>query len=302
MNSNLSILFGCKGVKMHIKLYLDVFFLVNFIVDTAVLLLVNLILRLRVKTRRIILGGFAGAFTLCIFALFGFFYNPVKSTLIYIGISLEAHLICFGCRKGFLTKWLLSTTIMILIGSGMTYIKNLFQIGIFDLCKWFLCFMGIFTICMLLIKKLKGEIEKSKSIYIVKLLVNQKMVVEHLYYDTGNLLYDSLFQKPVIVLSEKCVRECFGVEECRVLDEYFKMGILDYSYLHSEKLQKKYCFHEVFYESVGKQNGKMLCFLADEVEIIGENKKFLKQPVAVASSKLFDGKIYQGLLQRDCIE
>lgn len=286
---------------MQVKLYLDIIFLVNFIVTCFVLFSVSIILHIHTKWWKIILGGFAGSVALLFFVPFRFFLYPVTGTLIYIGISIGANGICFGFRNGFLYKWLLSTTIMVLIGNCMNYIKYLFGISVLDFGKWILCFFVAETTVLIFLMKLIRIQKISKQLYHVKFTHNNRIFYETLYLDTGNFLWDPLFQKPVIVLSEKSVSACFTVEEYRLLKEYLDMGIFNYKSLHSSEMQKKYCFHEISYESVGRKNGRMLCFLMEEVEIVNENKKLYKQPVAIVSKSLFYGKKYQGLLQPDCI-
>lgn len=286
---------------MQVKIYLDIIFLINFMVGCFVLFSVNIILHLHTKWWKIMMGGLAGSVTLLLFVPCRLLFYPVIGTLIYIGISIEANLICFGYKNGLFYKWLLSTTIMVLIGSGMNYIKYILGFSVFDFSRWLLCFFTaeimVFIIMMNIIKIQKS----SKQIYTVKFTKNNYAFFEKMYLDTGNLLWDSLFQKPVIVLSESSIRACFTVEEYRLLKKYLDMGIFDYNGLLSSEMQKNYCFHEIHYESVGRKNGKMLCFLMDEVEIVGERKKLYKQPVAIVPKTLFAGKAYQGLLQPDCI-
>lgn len=286
---------------MQVKVYVDIIFLVNFIADCFVLFMVNIILHLHIKWWRIILGGLAGAITLLFFIPGRWFVRSALGTLIYIGISMEACIICFGYKRGLFYKWLLSTTIMVLIGSSMNYIKYIFGFTVIDFGKWILCFFAAEIFIFIVVVKLIRLQKNSKEIYTVKFTHNNHVFFETLYLDTGNFLWDPLFQKPVIVLSDRSVNTCFTVEEYRLLKKYLDMEIFDYKGLHSSEMQKKYCFHEIHYESVGRKNGKMLCFLMDEVEIVNEKKKLYKQPVAIVSGKLFEGKQYQGLLQPDCI-
>lgn len=287
---------------MKVTIYFDIIFFVNFVMDGFVLLLVNSILRLHTKWWRIVLGGMVGAVSILFFVLNPLMWNPFWGTMLYIGISMGACIVCFGCkRKGSVMIWLLSTTVMILIGSGMNYIRYLLGITSFNLAKWILCFSAVSVMVSGVGKYVLTGLKTRKHIYVVKLRHNDKISLEHLYLDTGNFLWDPLFQKPVVLISEKVVRECFTVEENRLLREYFEKGILNYIRLHSNEMQMKSCFHEISYESVGNPSGRLLCFLMDEVELMDCKRILYKQPVAVAPESLFKGKPYQGLLQPDCI-
>lgn len=286
---------------MQVKLYLDVIFLINFIADCFVLICVNVLLHLHTKFWRIVLGGFAGSVALLFFIIHRWFLYPVTSAFIYIGISLGANIICFGLKKGFFSKWLLSTTIMVLIGSCMNYIKYMTGLSVLHFGKWLLCFFAAESTVFILLMKLIPMQKHSKQMYTVIFKLNNRRTSQVLYMDTGNFLWDPMFQKPVIILNEKCMDTCFTVDEYRLLKEYFDTGILNYKSLHSSEMQMKYCFHEISYESVGRKKGKLLCFLMDEVEIIEGHKKLYRQPVALVQESLFYGKLYQGLLQPDCI-
>ena len=286
---------------MQVKLYLDVLFLVNFVVGFFVLLMTSFLLNLHTKWWRIILGSVFGTVTLLFLLFMGVLFHPWKSLLIYIGISLEANIICFGLKKGLLCKWLLSTTIMVLIGSCMNYIRYSFGLTVLVLFKWMLCFFVAEVVIIILFLSIKFYKAGSCRIYTVNFIHHGGKVCKKLYLDTGNMLRDPLFGKPVIVLSDEVVKSCFTLEENRLLGDYFNMGIFNYIGLHSNEMQKKYCFHEIPYQSVGNTNGKLLCFLMDEVEITELKITLYKQPVAIAPPGLFKGKTYQGLLHPNCI-
>ncbi len=287
---------------MKVTIYFDIIFFVNFVMDCFVLLLVNCILRLHTKWWRIVLGGIVGAISILFFVLNPFMWNPVWGTMLYIGISMGACLVCFGYkRKQSVMIWLLSTTVMILIGSGMNYIRDLLGITTLDMAKWILCFGAAGIVIFCVGSYVSKGMSIHKQIYVVKLRHHGRISLEQLYLDTGNFLWDPLLQKPVVLLSEEVVRECFTVEENRLLKEYFEKGILNYIRLHSNEMQMKSCFHEISYESVGNPSGRLLCFLMDEMELMDCKRILYKQPVAIAPESLFRGKPYQGLLQPDCI-
>ncbi|MGN0437108.1 MAG: sigma-E processing peptidase SpoIIGA [Lachnospiraceae bacterium] len=286
---------------MQVVVYVDIIFLINFIVNCIVLFLVKILLHQYTSWWKILIAGLVSAITLLFFVPTRLLFYPGTGTLIYIGISIEANLLCFGYKNGLLNKWLLSTTLMILIGSGMNYIKYILGFTEFGFSRWLICFFTTQIIVYVIIVKLINLQKNSKQIYTVRFTKNNISFIENMYMDTGNFLWDPLFQKAVIVLSEKSIKSCFTVEEYRLLRNYKEINFFDYKTLLSSEMQRKYCFHEIRYESVGKENGKLLCFLMDEVEIIDEEIKLYKQPVAIVPEELFKGKSYQGLLQQDCI-
>ena len=55
---------------MHYELYIDLFFLINFLMDYFLLLMVGKMLKCRIRRLRIIAGAMVGAFLTCIFVSF----------------------------------------------------------------------------------------------------------------------------------------------------------------------------------------------------------------------------------------
>ena len=56
--------------NMHYELYIDLFFLINFLMDYFLLLMVGKMLKCRIRRLRIIAGAMVGAFLTCIFVVF----------------------------------------------------------------------------------------------------------------------------------------------------------------------------------------------------------------------------------------
>lgn len=287
---------------MHVTVYLDVIFFVNFVMDCLVLAITNYLLRQRVPWWRILLGGLAGAFTLLLFVPGGFMFKPIIGTIIFIGISFEAIVISFGLHRGnMFVKWLLSTTLMVLLGNGMNYIRYILNLTVLDLCTWLVCVSIAVIFIVFVLNLLRKKFEMSQNLYMIQIKHEGKLVLEQCFMDTGNMLKDPYLQRPVIILSESVVKACITGEEAFIVDKYLNCGLLEYENLLSNEIQMKHFFHEIPYMSVGKIQGKMLCFLMDEIEILDNKQKMYKQPVAVGPDVLFRGKTYKGLLQPECI-
>lgn len=287
---------------MQITVYLDIIFIINFIADFFVLFLTGKIMKQRIVWWRMIAGAAFGAIMILFFILLPIASGKVTGPAFCIGISMGAVAISYGRKNGgLIKKWFLSTTIMILIGSVMNYIKYLSGETALQICKWLLFFFvscfGVY-ILLLYIQKMTGQ---TKNLYLIVVKHGDRMIVDQMYLDTGNFLWDPLFGKPVILLSENLVKNCLTEEENKIIEQYKKNGKLDYQQVLTNKVQKRDCFHEIAYESVGNPSGKLLCLLMDEIDVQGTGTVLIKQPVAVGPEKLFEGKMYQGLLHRECI-
>lgn len=287
---------------LQITVYFDVIFLINFIVDFTVLYLTGVITKKKIRFVKLIIGAVFASMSLLVFILFPFLLIGWKGIFILVGISIGAVAIPYWERRwSFVRTWFLSTTIMVLIGSIMNYLRYIFHIAILQILQWTLLF-AVSVICiMVFLLCLRKTIKRNNNMYLVQIKHREKMVLETLYMDTGNLLIDPIFQKPVVVLSENVVCKCMIEEEQLIVEQYIKSGRLNYDDLLSCQTQKTVCFHEISYQSVGSMSGKILCMLMDEMRVLGEDSVLIKQPVAIVSDDLFAGRVYQGLLHKECI-
>lgn len=287
---------------MQIKVYLDVIFFINFIADLFVLFLTGVILRQKIIFWRLVTGALFGAGMLLPFILTPSLLEGNTGIVICIGISMGAVAISFGRKNGgLIKKWFLSTTITFLFGGMINYLRYITGTTSLKLCMWMLLFTGSSVACYFMVRFFIRIVQKENDIYLIKVKHENQAVVDLVYLDTGNMLWDPLFRKPVIILSEDFVMRCMTDREKEIIEDYRKNGRIHYENMIVCKSQRKTCFHEIAYQSLGNPSGKLLCFLVEEISINGSEKTLKKQPVAIAPSDLFEGKRYQGLLHRECI-
>lgn len=287
---------------MQVTIYLDVIFLVNFLADWFILLLTAMILKERICRWRLILGALFGAGMLLPFLLYPALLIGMSGVIIYIGISLGAVRIAFsGTQRQVLKKWLLSTTIMISLGGVMGGFKAVMRISTLTFLKWGIGLLIGVLLVFYLTGYLRRVIQDKNQIYKIRVLHNKKEMIADVFLDTGNLLWDVLYNKPVILINERLIKQCMGEEEIDIIEEYKKRGFLNYEKIINFEGQKKTYFHEIAYQSVGNPSGKLLCIIASEVRIDRENVILKNQPIALGADVLFMGKDYQGLLHNACI-
>lgn len=287
---------------MQITVYLDIIFFINFIADLMVLFLTGVILKQKIVFWRLLAGAFFGAGMLLPLVCFPHLLMGKTGIAACVGISMGAVAISFGRKNGnFIKKWFLSTTIMFLLGGIMNYFKGITDNTFIQLSVWMILFTGSAFCGLGMLHFLKQTIQKEDNLYLVKIRYENQVAVDQVYLDTGNMLWDPLFYKPVIMLSEKFVKRCITKEEEEIVEEYREKGRLNFEKILACGTQRKACFHEITYQSVGNPSGKLLCFLVEEVHISGSDHVLKKQPVAIGPSFLFEGKEYQGLLHRECI-
>lgn len=287
---------------MQITIYLDVIFLVNFIANFFVLLITGKIIKKKIRIWRVTLGAMFGAVLLLFFMFLPSWLMGWKGIVTSVGISMGAVAIPYGEKNfSFVRTWFLSTTIMVLIGGTMNYIRYIYETSVLQLMQWLFVF-GVSSLCVLaLLSAMRKTVKANDHIYLIQIRHGNRTIVESVYLDTGNLLMDPIFHKPVLVLCENVVNQCLIEDEKIILEHYKKNGRLDYNSVLSCQTQKNICFHEISYQSVGQTSGKLLCVLLDQVCVLGKDKVLRKQPVAIVPEAVFSGKEYKGLLHKECI-
>lgn len=287
---------------MQITVYLDIIFLINFIADFFVLLLTGIVIKQKIVFWRVLAGALFGAGSLLPLILYPDLLTGKTGIILCAGISMGAVAISFGRKNGgVVKKWFLSTTIMVLMGGMINYLRYITGITSITLCIWILLFAGSGTGCFYTIHFLQKIIHKKEHIYLIRIKHGKREAVDYVYLDTGNMLWDPLFSKPVILLSENFVRRCLTEKEKEFIEEYKRKGHMNYGDRIVLDTQKKVCFHEIAYQSVGNSSGRLLCFLIEEIDLGKKEQVLTRQPVAIGSDELFKGKEYQGLLHPECI-
>lgn len=288
---------------LRITVYIDIIFLINWIANFFVLYVTGKVARKKIVLWKVATGAAFGALFLVVLVLWPSMLMGVKGVLIWVGVSMGTVAIPYWEKaKFFVRTWFLSTTIMILTGTLMNYARYLFQLSVIQISQWLVLFSLSGIGVVVLIYVIKNTWKRTENVYLIQIVHGGKTAVERVYMDTGNMLTTPIFQKPVMLLSEAVVHKCLNEKEKIIIEQYRQNKRLDYSGLMTCQIQRKDYFHEIRYSSVGNPDGRLLCFLMDEIRILGSEVVLCKQPVALAPEQLFYGKEYQGLLHRECIE
>ena len=189
--------------------YLDLVFLINFIMDFYILSGVKFLLKLDTKIIRILLGSFVGSlsFILLFFSLSTFILNLLK-----IIISLLMVLVTFGKYKFFNrlfylyvisiflggSLYLINDSLGYEVSSGL-FINNGYSINLIVLLIISPVIIFVYVKEFLKLKK------KINTIYNVIIKFKNKEIRLEGFLDTGNKLVDPYFKRPIILLNKKYI-------------------------------------------------------------------------------------------------
>ena len=157
-----------------------------------------------------------------------------------------------------------------------------------------------FVITYIAFKIIKNKATKEEMIYKLKIKINDKTVEVNALLDTGNKLKDPITLVPVIVIEKQKLYN-FLPEE--ILENIDKIIGGDSNKLIEEDIKYMSKFRVIPYNSIGKQNGLMLGFKADEVKIIiDEEERTIKNTIIGIFNQSFNSQTYSALISLEIIE
>lgn len=256
---------------MHYELYIDLFFLVNFLMDYFLLLLTGKMIRCRIRRFRIAAGAASGAFLTCIVVVFlrgslwklCVFHGVINFIMLKMGLGIKE-------KYTLVRAWILLYISAILMGGFLNFFQPYIKIGsvflIFSVGGYYLC-CGMWNFLCYLRRNQSGFC--MVSLYRKGCICQLRGIV-----DTGNRLRDDLSGKPVHVIA-KNTAEQLGIDN---LDEQ----------------------RVITYQSVGKENGTMPVIVIDRMSYCCEQEeKWVEKPLVAVSEERAFSEIYDIILNPD---
>lgn len=261
-----------RGQNVYYELYIDVLFLVNFLMDYILLLVTKKVLKLPASHGWICLGALAGALLTCLvtairipvtFIKFALFYTLVPAAMLFISFRIRSIRSFF---RAMITLYISG----FLVGGIFEYLNQYVQVGslFFALAaaSYYLA-SGVLKMLMLLFHF--GEAHCHVTLYIGEQCCEAEAMI-----DTGNHLTDQTSGKAVSVVTGKIAKQLFG-------DELPK-GI-----------------RYIPYHTIGKGRGVIPIVPIDRICIDGEEKQWIEQPVIAISEDSSFGNEYDVILNPD---
>lgn len=228
------------------KIYIDFILLINFLFDFILLIGISITLKRNVKIYRIILGSIFGAFTIFIMFLnispFLYFILKMLSGIIMLIITFNYKDLKYTIYN------LLYLMILSVIVAGSLYLLNI-ELGyenvgmIFftngsntNIILLFLVAILVILIYIKILQKYKNNISKYHK---VNLYLKNKILYLNGYVDTGNVLRDPYFLKPILIVNKN------------IKIESEKFIIVPFETLNSKGLLKGYLVDKVYISDIG---------------------------------------------------
>ncbi len=294
-------------------IYLDVILLENLCMNYIILFATALISKAKITQVRIILASLLGG----IYAILSF--TPIleiyTNIIFKILISIIMIYIAFNSKNvKVLLKQLLLFYLVSFAFGGCAFcllyfikpqdilLRNGYLTGTYPIKIALLGGIVGFVIVNIAFKLVKGRISKKDMFCDVDILFKQKSVKIKAMIDTGNLLKDPISNMPVIVVEKSKLEDIIPKGIINNLNTILGGG--EETTLTEEEKEYMPKFRVIPFSSLGKQNGLLLGFIADEVIVRTEsNEKKLNQIiVGIYDKYISKSGSYTGLIGLDIIE
>ena len=243
---------------MYYELYVDVLFLVNFLMDYLLLLLVRRMLKCTATHGNVCLGAALGSFLTCAIVVlpipyailkFILFHMIVNTFMIRVGLKIKN-------MKSFAKAYLLLYIGSFLLGGVMQAANQYVRVG----SLFFAIAIGGYYVVSKLWDFI-ASVQKINQYHCkVDLYLGEKKCQVNGIIDTGNGLRDPISNQPVSILDKAAARQFLGEE---------KMSRVRY----------------IPYHSIGKKEGVLLAVKIDRMCIYGDNECWVKEPLIGVSEE-----------------
>lgn len=258
---------------MHYELYIDVFFLVNFMMDYILLQVTRTMLRCQTSHMRICLGAVLGAATTCgIIAVPGIpgvvrfilFHAVVNVVMIKTGLKI-------GWNKLFLKAYVMLYISAFILGGIMEYLHQYIRAGslffVLALAGYYVS-LGVWNLISYLVRQ--REVRCSVRLF----AEGHECTVEALI-DTGNGLRDMVTGKPVSIISKDAAKKLWGG------------NLKDVRYIP--------------YHTVGQTDGVMPLMVLDKMCVKRKEELWIEKPLAAISEEQLTFDEYEMIMNPDIL-
>jgi stage II sporulation protein GA (sporulation sigma-E factor processing peptidase) len=273
------------GEGNKVEIYLDILLLENLVINYLILYVTAKFSRVRVSTLRLFAGAIVGALYVIFIILqpgMKVYYTAFAKILLSVFIIA----ITFSPRKvlPFLkTLVIFYISTFIFAGAALAFLYFNQQGGfvrngiiyVFGQSRGSLMFFGIVTVGIIVkifMEVIQSRINKDKLLIPVKIAFDNRIIGLPALVDTGNSLRDPLTNIPVMVVEFKALEELLP-SEIRSIFENSKEDDLNCVTATISTSRWFSRFRLIPFSSLGKENGMLIGFKPDFIEVGEEEEK-----------------------------
>lgn len=268
-------------------IYIDVVLIENLIMNYIILLATGLILKIKIKHIRLIIGSLLGA----IYTIIGYMgiLEIYSSFILKIILSIMIVYIAYYPQTlkkmwkellfFYLTSFVfggVAFSLIYIVKPQEIIMKNGLFLGTYPLKTVILGAIVAFVIIITAFKIIKSKISKKDLICEITVEIEGKKIITKALIDTGNMLKEPITNTPVVVIEHTLLYDVLPKEILNHLEEIIGGDFKEIP----EEIKNKYVskLKLIPYSSLGKQNGMLLGIKAKKLIIVkGEEKEKIEK-------------------------
>ena len=268
-------------------IYIDVVLIENLIMNYIILLATGLILKIKIKHIRLIIGSLLGA----IYTIIGYMgiLEIYSSFILKIILSIMIVYIAYYPQTlkkmwkellfFYLTSFVfggVAFSLIYIVKPQEIIMKNGLFLGTYPLKTVILGAIVAFVIIITAFKIIKNKISKKDLICEITVEIEGKKIITKALIDTGNMLKEPITNTPVVVIEHTLLYDVLPKEILNHLEEIIGGDFKEIP----EEIKNKYVskLKLIPYSSLGKQNGMLLGIKAKKLIIVkGEEKEKIEK-------------------------
>lgn len=293
--------------------YIDVLLLENIAINFIILAATSHFSRVSVGIWRLLLGASVGA--IYVLAAFCPGFEVYFTLLAKLILSFVIIAITFWPEK--LKEFIRLTVVFYLVSFvfggaafGLFYFLNssgtiyngVFYISNFPLKTLILSSVVAYIVIKLSWDFVKGKVTRENIMVTVSIRFKEKSISLKGLIDTGNSLKDPISNLPVIIVEYNAVKELLPAEICEVFTQGAEndLDLLSKAVVNTNWVNR---FRLIPFSSLGKENGMLIGFKPDSVEVGEESRKHDYQEIIVGiyNRSLSHDQSYKALLSLELI-
>ena len=268
-------------------IYIDVVLIENLIMNYIILLATGLILKIKIKHIRLIIGSLLGA----IYTIIGYMgiLEIYSSFILKIILSIMIVYIAYYPQTlkkmwkellfFYLTSFVfggVAFSLIYIVKPQEIIMKNGLFLGTYPLKTVILGAIVAFVIIITAFKIIKKKISKKDLICEITVEIENRKITTKALIDTGNMLKEPITNTPVVVIEHTLLYDVIPKEILNHLEEIIGGDFKEIP----EEIKNKYVskLKLIPYSSLGKQNGMLLGIKTKKLIIVkGEEKEKIEK-------------------------
>ncbi|MCX7710921.1 MAG: sigma-E processing peptidase SpoIIGA [Clostridia bacterium] len=266
------------------EIYLDVLFLENVVMNYLILLVTAKFSKNKTSSLRLLMGALVGACYVAILILFPNikFYYTAFGKIILSFVMIAVAFTPEKVLQFFKTLAIFYISTFIFAGAAFafmyfnqtgSFVRNGI-VYIFWQSKWTLLLLSIIMVGIIVRifwEIIQSRHIKEKLLLTLRIAFESKIIALAALVDTGNSLHDPLTNTPVIVAEFKAIKDILPDEIQRIFLESKENDLISVTDIVSNSTWLSR-FRLIPFTSIGKENGMMIGFKPDYIEI-GEDQE-----------------------------